>query len=198
MEVAGAMIHITDDAELIPPWASALSMYDPATAAHSARVGRAARKLGKAAGLNDDDVTLVGLAGILHDIGKLAVPLAVLTKPGPLTAEQWALIHRHPAAGADMIVSLTGWASPVADAVRSHHERWDGSGYPSDAITHPRCYRGTVFTRDEALAKIVISSGSHFDPHLVRVFEATMAEGHDFTTLVDPVIFNLAAAVGAP
>jgi HD-GYP domain-containing protein (c-di-GMP phosphodiesterase class II) len=203
--------------EEIPRWAGALSMHDPATAAHSARVGHAARKLGRAAGLNDEEVGQVGLAGILHDIGKLDVPPPVLAKSGPLTADEWAIIRRHPDAGADMIASLAGGNSPVADAVRTHHERWDGSGYPRglrseaiplmgriiaitdvyDAITHPRCYRGTVFTAEEALLEIMNGAGHHFDPALVRVFKGTFfAPPQAFRTVLNLTATPVAAVIG--
>src|SRR5207237_7952695 len=69
-------------------------------------------------------------AGLLHDIGKVAVPNTILDKPGPLAAEEWEVMRRHPADGAKMLAPLAEWLGPWAGVVSQHHERFDGSGYP--------------------------------------------------------------------
>jgi putative two-component system response regulator len=180
--------------EPISVWVAALSLYDAETADHGSRVARGARELGRSAGLSDDEVELAGCAGLLHDIGKLRVPLSILTDTGPLGSDDWARIRRHPADGAEIIGSLSVEHALVAGAVRAHHERWDGSGYPDglcgeaipmlgrivaladvfDALTHTRCYREGVFSTEEALVHIETGAGRLFDPDLVAVFVRTI------------------------
>jgi len=85
--------------------------------------------LAQAAGLDPDQVVAVRYASILHDVGKIGVNEAVLRRPGPLTEEEWAEVREHPAIGARIVQSMR-FAQQVAPIVRSHHERWDGRGYP--------------------------------------------------------------------
>lgn len=132
-------------------------------------------------------------AGALHDIGKISVPASVLDKPGKLTEEEFELIKLHPVIGEDMLRPLPQMG-PVLPAVRGHHERWDGKGYPDglageeiplsarilclcdsyDAMTGERPYRPTV-KRQEALMEIVSKAGSQFDPELTGIFVARLA-----------------------
>src|SRR5450631_1415070 len=177
-------------------WLGALSVYDSETAMHSSRVAQEARELARWVGLEGDDVENAGYVGLLHDVGKLIVPLTILTKPGPLTVVEWGQMQRHAANGADLVGSLSASLEPIADGVRTHHERWDGHGYPDgvsgedipllgrivaivdvfDAVTHPRCYREGVFTTEEALLEIEAESGSQFDPALAATFVRGMIE----------------------
>jgi putative nucleotidyltransferase with HDIG domain len=109
--------------------ANALEAKDPYTRGHSERVGATARRLALAVGLSAEDAELVGQAGLLHDIGKIGVPEAVLRKPGPLDPDEWAIMRRHPVVGAQIVAPFE-FFGPGAAVIRHHHERLDGSGYP--------------------------------------------------------------------
>ncbi len=188
------------DRDIIPPnvlhaFQRALFIADQETARHAARVGAAAAALGRWMGLPAGEVRLLRAAGILHDLGKLVVPQEILDKPGPLTADEWVEVRRHPSVGADILLAVSADLAPLADAVRSHHERWDGSGYPDgrageqiplagrilavvdvfDAVTCTRSYRTHTLGELEARALLVAESGSHFDASVVRTYLAVRA-----------------------
>ncbi|MGH2754842.1 MAG: HD-GYP domain-containing protein [Actinomycetota bacterium] len=130
----------------------------------------------------------INYAFLLHDIGKIGVPDSILNKPGPLDADEWNIMRRHPEMGAKLIVPL-GFDDIVTDVILHHHERWDGSGYPFglhgediplparvlavadayDAMTCERPY-STPVEMDDALTIIELSSDKHFDPEVVDVF----------------------------
>ena len=139
--------------------------------------------------MSAEQITRVGQAALLHDLGKLALPRAILLKPGPLSAEEWAIIHRHPELGAQMLSRAgAGWAE-LGRIVVAHHERWDGGGYPRglareaiplearipsvvdafDAMTSPRVYRQPR-AREEARAELERCSDLQFDPLVVAAF----------------------------
>jgi HD-GYP domain-containing protein (c-di-GMP phosphodiesterase class II) len=138
-------------------------------------------------------LSVLGLGLLLHDIGKLAVPHAILTKPGKLTDEEWTIMQTHPRAGIDMLDS-TQWSPLVKAIVLRHHERWDGSGYPDgkighqihpmariaavadvyDAITSERPYAPARPACDGVRA-IVEGSGTLFDPGVVTAFRRVVA-----------------------
>ncbi len=125
---------------------------------------------------------------MLHDLGKLGVSGAILAKEGRLTPDERAEIERHPDIGADMLLAVSPDLAPMAEGVRAHHEQWDGGGYPRglageaiprfgrllgvidvyDAITHPRSYRKTVYSRARARDFLRERSGTHFDPECVN------------------------------
>jgi len=131
----------------------------------------------------------LGVGLLLHDIGKLAVPPEILRKPGPLNEEEWKAMRAHPTLGFQ-ILKKDDEISPLARAVvRSHHERWDGTGYPEglpadriplgariifvadayDAMTSDRVYRRKLSTQD-ALAELQRCAGTQFDPEVVAAF----------------------------
>lgn len=166
----------------------ALEAKDPYTRGHSERVAEYSAVLGSSMGMDERAVERLEYAALLHDIGKLAVPSSVLTKPGKLDPEEYARIREHPARGAEMI----GRIAPLRDLagiVAEHHERYDGNGYPSqmagestslasrvlavadsfDAMTTTRAYRGAL-TRDEAIAELLRGAGTQFDGNVVRAF----------------------------
>jgi HD-GYP domain-containing protein (c-di-GMP phosphodiesterase class II) len=136
-------------------------------------------------------------AALLHDLGKLGVPTAVLAKTGPLTASDWVEIKRHPVIGGEMLRSLSPRLEPIAVGIRAHHERWDGTGYPDglagvdipvagritavadafDAIMHRRPYRQRVYTLDEAIAELQAGAGTQFDPQVVAVLANLYVQG---------------------
>lgn len=174
-------------------------MRDPYTAGHEGRVAQLARAIAQRMDLDEDVVDVVRLAATIHDIGKHAVPVEILTKPGALSAHEWELIRTHPLVGWE-ILSQAEFPEPIATIVRQHHERLDGSGYPDgisgDAITieariiavadvveamaSHRPYRASRGLED-ALFEIQRNKGTHFDPQAVsaclRVFRQ---DGFDF------------------
>lgn len=165
---------------------------DPYTAGHSQRVQEIALEIGRQLNLSRGRLEALGLAGLFHDIGKLRVPDAVLTKPGPLTPEEFDLIKRHPDDGADIVGHL-GRLRDVLPYIRHHHERWDGLGYPAglaadeipleaaivgladawDAMTTERPYSRARST-GEAAEEILRARGTQFAPSVVDAFFATM------------------------
>jgi HD-GYP domain-containing protein (c-di-GMP phosphodiesterase class II) len=170
---------------------------DPYTAGHSQRVQQIALAIGEALDLPRSRLEALGLAGLFHDIGKLRVPDAVLTKPGPLSPEEFDLIKRHPDDGADIVGHL-GRMRNVLPYIRHHHERWDGAGYPAglagpeipleaaivgladawDAMTTERPY-SRARTNDEATDEILRARGTQFAPAVVDAFIATVGRRHE-------------------
>jgi diguanylate cyclase (GGDEF)-like protein/putative nucleotidyltransferase with HDIG domain len=155
---------------------------------HIRRVQAWAIALAEAAGMRPEEVGAVKVAALLHDIGKLAVPEHILTKPGRLTAKEFARIRIHPVVGAEIIKAVP-FPYPVAPFIRSHHERWDGSGYPDglrgdetplgarvlavvdyfDALSSPRPYHPAA-KRPDAIATLKAEAGRALDPSLVDLF----------------------------
>jgi two-component system, cell cycle response regulator len=165
----------------------ALAERDPALGTHAGTVLVAAATA-EALGLAPDEVERVRHASELHDVGKVAIPDAILGKPGPLTDEEWAFVRRHPVIGERIILAAPALA-PVASLVRSSHERWDGAGYPDGlqgdaipvgarivavadafaAMTAGRPYR-PARTVDEALEELRREAGAQFDPAVVEAW----------------------------
>ena len=161
---------------------------NPREEEHSKRVGEICRKIGSALHLSDVDVSTLNLVGFLHDIGKIAIEEGILNKPGKLTELEFDVIKQHPEIGCRIIRSSYE-ISEVAEAILSHHEKWDGTGYPKgliggeipkfariiciadsyDAMTSERTYRET-WTNDKAAEEINRCAGTQFDPEIARVF----------------------------
>jgi HD-GYP domain-containing protein (c-di-GMP phosphodiesterase class II) len=158
-----------------------------ADAEHSTRVSRIALTLADAAGLDGRAAALAALGGLVHDVGKIAVPMPILLKRGPLDDHEFTQIMRHPAASGRLAVraQLAG----LGRLLRHHHERWDGLGYPDrltgeeipivarvlsiadayDAMLAHRPYRAAL-DEAEARRELELGAGSQFDPELVEVF----------------------------
>ncbi|GAB6876207.1 HD-GYP domain-containing protein [Thermaerobacter litoralis] len=182
-----------------------LALYDPLTHRHSRRVAALACRLARRVGWQGEALRLLNLAGILHDTGKLAVDPRILHKPGKLNAEEWELIRRHPLVSEQLTRRVAGLPT-VAAWVRSHHERWDGGGYPDglagpaippaarilavadafDAMVGGRPYHRQVITVDMALAEIERNAGRQFDPYLAEVFVAMMETARDAAAGQEP------------
>ena len=172
--------------------ALAIDAKDQSATSHLRRVQVYATGLAEALGMAPSDVQGVRTAALLHDIGKLAVPEHILAKPGPLTPEEFQKIETHPQIGAEILGSVP-FPYPVAPLVLSHHERWDGRGYPHglaadaiplgarilavvdqfDALTSERSYHRAL-GRDEALAKIRDDAGKGLDPAIVELFASLL------------------------
>jgi putative nucleotidyltransferase with HDIG domain len=158
---------------------------------HSLEVARGAARIGREYGLAPRQLELIGLAGLLHDVGKSLVPRRVLEKPGPLDAHEWRQIRRHPSAGARLLRAQG--IHPVAGWVLAHHERPDGHGYPRglrgeeiplearivavadafDAMTGPRAYRAPL-NQDMALLELQRAAGEQLDPQAVKAFVVSL------------------------
>jgi putative nucleotidyltransferase with HDIG domain len=168
--------------------ANALEAKDVYTRGHSERVGASSRRLALALGLPATDVEIVARAGLLHDIGKIGIPETVLRKAGPLTAEEWALMRRHPVIGAQIVAPFEFFTAG-AEVIRHHHERVDGSGYPDgltenaiplgarivavadvyDALRSDRPYRRAMSSED-AFAFLRSQAGLGLDEEIVGAF----------------------------
>jgi HD-GYP domain-containing protein (c-di-GMP phosphodiesterase class II) len=176
--------------------------------AHSYRLVKPARAIAYALGMSPHEVDHVGLAALLHDVGKLAIPIAILCKTGPLTEEEWAVMHRHPEIGkmhrhpeiGKLMLSLAGedWAD-LGPIVAAHHEHWDGGGYPAglakdaiplearilsvvdafDAMISGRIYQQPL-SHEEARAELMRCSGNQFDPAMVTTFLQLLDGGKGF------------------
>jgi diguanylate cyclase (GGDEF)-like protein/putative nucleotidyltransferase with HDIG domain len=190
--------HVADMADLhlrtIEALALAIDAKDDTTHDHLRRVKVYATEIGKELLLAGDDLKALEAASMLHDIGKLAVPEYIISKPGKLTPEEFEKMKIHPVVGAE-ILERVRFPYPVVPVVRSHHEKWDGSGYPDglkgeeipigarilavvdclDALASDRQYR-RAFPLHVALEKVVADSGNSFDPRVVEVLARRCVE----------------------
>ncbi len=174
--------------------ALAIEAKDETTGEHLQRVRVYAMALAKELGLSDDETEALRAASVLHDIGKLAVPEHIISKPGKLTPEEFEKMKIHPIVGAE-ILEQVDFPYPVVPIVRAHHEKWDGSGYPYgltgeaipigarilaavdclDALASDRQYRKAL-PLDDAMAKVVADSGKSFDPKVVAILHRRYIE----------------------
>lgn len=169
---------------------------DNETGRHVIRMSHYARIMALKAGVPDDEADLIFNAMPMHDIGKIGIPDRIILKPGPLNDEEWALMRQHPQIGADIIGENT---HPLMQYARSialtHHEKWDGSGYPNglvgeqipfvgrlaaladvyDALTSKRPYK-EAWSVEKASQIIHEGAGKHFDPNLMAIFDASIDE----------------------
>jgi ribonuclease P protein subunit RPR2 len=175
--------------ETVTALADALEAKDPLTGLHALRVQRYALELTEAVDrrLLGDESLEYGF--LLHDVGKIGLPDQIVNKPGPLTEDERSLVQQHPTVGAQLLAGVVLLRGEGLRVVRSHHERWDGTGYPDrlastdiplgarifavadalDAMTSDRPYRRAV-PWDDAVHEIVAQAGKHFDPGVVAAF----------------------------
>ena len=174
--------------------ALAIEAKDQTTGDHLQRVRIYAMELARELGLTEDETEALQAASVLHDIGKLAVPEHIISKPGKLTPEEFEKMKIHPIVGAE-ILEQVDFPYPVVPIVRAHHEKWDGSGYPNglrgeeipigarilsavdclDALASDRQYRRAL-PLDEAMAKVASESGISFDPRVVEILQRRYVE----------------------
>ncbi len=190
--------HELDEAraDTLRQLAIAAEYRDDETYQHTERVGHVASRLALELGLPAGQVTLLRHAAPLHDVGKLAIPDCILLKPGRLTREEFEVMKTHAELGARLLSSGGSRVLQTAAVIAAtHHERWDGAGYPKglsaeaiplvgrivavadvfDALTHDRPYK-SAWSFEQALAEIERSSGSQFDPRVVAAFLALRAD----------------------
>ena len=177
-----------------------LSERDPALGTHLDDVTFLCRAVGEKLGLEDEKIAPLLQAASLHDVGKAAIPDSILNKPGPLSDDEWAFMHRHTLIG-ERILSAAPALSEAAHLVRSSHERWDGGGYPDglageeiplgariisvcdafDAMTSARPYRDAIEAA-AALAELRRCAGTQFDPRVVNAFGSALFDMVDAPT----------------
>lgn len=165
-----------------------MDLRDKETKGHTRRITDLTLKLARLIDLNEAELIHIRRGALLHDIGKMGVPDKILHKPGELTEAEWEIMRQHPAFAYEMLLSID-YLKPALDIPYSHHEKWDGTGYPQglsgeqiplaarifavvdvwDALTSDRPYR-PAWTKEQALGYIKEQSGKHFDPQVVRTF----------------------------
>lgn len=183
----------------VPAWAyeaaqalmQSLKVVDPATFAHCCRVGEMSRKLGRDAGLNEYQQKLAEFAGLFHDIGKMGVPQAIISKPGKLDDNEHLIMKSHPVLSEEIVKPLAkhDFFAQLLPGIRGHHERVDGTGYPDkklgdevpliariilvvdtyDAMSQTRAYRKGLPV-EVVYAELQRCSGTQFDSQLVKTF----------------------------
>jgi PAS domain S-box-containing protein len=174
--------------ETIEGWSRALDLRDQETEGHTQRVTELTLRLARAMNLPPEQLVHIRRGALLHDIGKMGVPDAILFKKGPLTEEEWEIMRQHPVYAYEMLSPIR-YLRPALEIPYCHHERWDGSGYPRglkgeeiplaarlfavadvyDALTSHRPYR-PAWTQEEALEYLRQQAGKLFDPRVVELF----------------------------
>jgi putative nucleotidyltransferase with HDIG domain len=180
--------------QIVRKWGESIESNDQYTAGHCERVADLSCMLARAVGFDEKTLTWFRMGAFLHDVGKTVVPPEILNKRGKLDEGEWQIMRSHTVAGADLLAFI-GFPWDVGPMIRSHHERWDGRGYPEglrgrsiplsarilcvadvfDALTTTRSYR-RAYTVDEALKIMRDDSGTIFDPELFELFERLILE----------------------
>ncbi|MBM4398513.1 MAG: GAF domain-containing protein, partial [Deltaproteobacteria bacterium] len=171
-------------------WSRALDLRDRETEGHTRRVTAMSVRLAREMRIQGEDLVRVRRGALLHDIGKMGIPDAVLLKPGALDDDEWRIMRRHPQYARDLLEPIP-YLRDAIDIPYCHHERWDGKGYPRglagediplaarvfspidvfDALTSDRPYR-PAWSREDALAHVEAGAGTMFDPRVVNAFLA--------------------------
>jgi putative nucleotidyltransferase with HDIG domain len=175
---------------------AALESHHTATAGHCVDVAELAARVAARLGASPTERELVRQAALLHDLGKLAIPPEILTKPGPLDPHEWDIVRTHPDRGAEILLRAPGLGD-LAAAVRASHERWDGGGYPNrltgraipfaarvvaacdafDAMVTERPY-SPALAPEAAIAELHECAGSQFDPDVVAMLVEELSSAH--------------------
>jgi len=183
--------------EVLERLARAGELRDDDTGLHTRRVGELSARIATAMGLPEEEVEMIRRTAPLHDVGKIGIPDGVLLKPGALIASEWELMKRHTTIGAQILSAGRSDMVRMAELIAlSHHERWDGGGYPYgaageaiplcarivaladvyDALSSDRPYRA-AWPHERVVAEITASRGTHFDPAVVDAFLSQVAPG---------------------
>ncbi|MBI3913074.1 MAG: GAF domain-containing protein [Chloroflexi bacterium] len=172
----------------IEGWSHALDLRDQTTEGHTQRAAEMTLRLARACGIADESLVHLRRGALLHDIGKMGIPDAILLKPGALTDAEWEIMRRHPTYAYEMLAPIA-YLKPALDIPYCHHEKWDGAGYPRglrgeeiplsarifalvdvwDALTSHRPYRA-AWSAEQAREHIRDQAGKHFDPAVVEKF----------------------------
>jgi len=175
-------------------WTRALALKEEETEEHSKRVVTMTMQIARSMDVGDEDLVHIRRGALLHDIGKIGIPDAVLLKPGKLNEEEWQVMRRHPTYAYEMLAPIA-YLRRALDIPYCHHERWDGSGYPRglkaeqiplaarifsavdvyDALTSERPYK-TAWSHDDAVQYLQEQSGKQFDPAVVAALIAWFRE----------------------
>ena len=178
--------------QIVREWGESIESKDSYTQGHCSRVADYACALAEAAGFSAQEMLWFRMGALLHDVGKVSVPLEILTKPGKLDDSEWSVMSLHPVFGIDLLEGVE-FPWDVRPMIRHHHERWDGSGYPDklagqgipleariltiadvyDALTTTRSYRA-AFTHEKAMEILASEVGKTVDPQLFPVFEGAI------------------------
>jgi MFS transporter, DHA3 family, macrolide efflux protein len=194
---------------------------DGQTFGHSQRVGELSETVARLLHLSEEACNTIRVGGVLHDLGKIAIPDSILLKPGKLTPEEYEIIKTHPVEGAQILAEHPE-QKEVSEIVMHHHERWDGAGYPEglktgaipigsrivnacdafDTITQARVFRPTVKTPAEAIRELRQLAGTWYDPDVIGALEKIVAERwgveipqQDQPALIEPVHYREALAI---
>jgi HD-GYP domain-containing protein (c-di-GMP phosphodiesterase class II) len=179
----------------IEGWSRAMDLRDKETEGHTQRVTELTIQLAGHMDVRMQEQAQMRRGALLHDIGKLGIPDSILLKPGKLTDDEWKIMKRHPVLARDMLSPIV-YLRLAIDIPYSHHEKWDGTGYPQglageqiplsarifaivdvwDALTSDRPYR-SAWSREQTMEYIHEQSGKHFDPRVVGEFLEMMREG---------------------
>ena len=192
LRLRSALVRMDSAHAVVAVLANAVEAKDPMTEHHCQRLAFLATQLTTRLGTDHATAEMVAYGALLHDVGKIGVPEAILTKPGALDEREWEIMRQHPEIG-ERICAPLGGAAGFLPIIRHHHEHWDGKGYPDrlagdriplgarivaladafDAMTHDRAYRKARSIPD-ALQEIRSAAGTQFDPELATLFVDTI------------------------
>ena len=182
--------------DLLMALAKSLEEKDKYTYGHGENVAKISTRIAKRLGYSGKELSLLEIAGLLHDIGKIGIPDYIISKTGKLTPEEYEIMKEHSKKGYEILKQITEYQNTVAKWILHHHERWDGKGYPEglvgeeipiesriltisdvyDALTSDRPYR-KAWSKEKALSFIKENSGIIFDPKVVKVFLELVEDG---------------------
>jgi HD-GYP domain-containing protein (c-di-GMP phosphodiesterase class II) len=200
------------DQAVVQALCAVASAHDTYTSEHAQRMTSRAVAIARRLGSSEEEIQLLHLATLFHDIGKVGIPDTLLRKSGPLTPEEWEVVRQHPRIGEQILEEIGGIFSRAARIVVSHHERWDGMGYPDklagevipmsariisvidayDAMTSERSYRKPL-SDEQARMELKRCMGSQFDPRVVEAFLDTTDDTIDPQETTEQLPFDVAA-----